>query len=648
MHIAFDRLQSKLNNIVHNANNAQFLQETLVTQRHGRYVVPLKAEFKGRIPGIVHDQSSSGATLFIEPLSTVELNNAWRELQLEEENEIRRIMRELCDLVGHEAKYIVRTVETLAAMDLIFAKAKYADASDASAPELLGFREAPYPHPGSTIMLKEARHPLLDPETVVPIDVELDEDTFTLVITGPNTGGKTVALKTTGLLVLMAQCGLHLPAAENSQLSVFREVFADIGDEQSIEQSLSTFSSHMTNIIDILEFADEQSLVILDELGAGTDPTEGSALARALLDDLIGRGVTTIVTTHHPELKIYGHEKKGVSNASVEFDLKTLAPTYRLMIGIPGRSNALAIAERLGLPAGIVANARGLVGQADLDADELLDEIHKKRDETRRAADASVKAFQKAEELRAELRGRLHDIENERQQVMAQAREEAEDELVALRSEIRRMRKRLAAAGQPLDVIKQVEQETVAMEEDLLPLPVPATAAVPGDEDAPPLRLGDLVWVKTLNAEGQITELTAQDAEVMVGRLRLRARPDDLERRSKSESKREKKQRPTRLGPRGAAADRAAVSTKPVSPGLELDMRGQKIEDAIPSLENYLDAAYMAGMPFVRIIHGKGTGALRQAVHDRLHGHPLVQKYERGNPREGGDGVTVVKLVSNA
>ena len=646
MRIAFDRLQAKLHNIVHNANNAPYLQETLITQRHGRYVIPLKAEFKGRIPGIVHDQSSSGATLFIEPLSTVELNNAWRELQLEEENEVRRLLRELCELVGHEAKYIVRTVETLAQLDLIFAKAKYADAIDASAPELVGFRAAPHPHPGSTIHLLGARHPLLDQKTVVPIDVEMDEDTYVLVITGPNTGGKTVALKTVGLLALMAQCGLHIPAVNGSRLTVFKEIFADIGDEQSIEQSLSTFSSHMTNIIDILEEADEQSLVILDELGAGTDPAEGSALARALLDELVERGVTTLVTTHHPELKVYSHEKPGVRNASVEFDLKTLAPTYRLIVGLPGRSNALAIAERLGLPQPIIQRARGMVTEEDLLADDLLDEIHKTRDEIRRTNEAARQSFRAAEELRAELRGRLENIEQERREILAEARAEAQAEVEALRAEIRRIRKQLSAAGQPLDVIRQVEAESKGLDDDLddmLPLPAPVTD-LPGDEeDRHPLRLGDLVWVNSLNAEGQITELAGDEAEVMVGRLRLRARLDDLSPRSKGESKREKKK--TGRSSRAATAAVAAAPPRSASPGLELDLRGQTVEDAIPGMEDYLDAAYMAGLPFVRIIHGKGTGALRAAIRERLDGHPLVKRYQRGDEKEGGDGVTVVSLV---
>ena len=648
LRIAFDRLQSKLYGIIHNANNGKYLQEVLITQRHGRYVVPLKAEFKGRIPGVVHDQSSSGATLFIEPLSTVELNNAWRELQLEEENEIRRILRELCDMVAHESKYIIRTVETLAALDLIFAKAKYADALEASAPELVPFSDdVEHPHPGSTIHLLEARHPLLNPQEVVPIDVTFYEDTYTLVITGPNTGGKTVALKTVGLLALMAQCGLHLPVKEESSISVFKEIFADIGDEQSIEQSLSTFSSHMTNIIDILDTADSEVLVILDELGAGTDPAEGSALAMSLLDDLVDRGITTLVSTHHPELKIYGHEKPGVSNASMEFNLETLAPTYRLVIGLPGRSNALAIAERLGLPGRIIEGARSRVGDDDLIADDLIEEIHKKRDETRRAAAASMQSFTAAEELRAELRGRLHNIDQERQRVMADARAEAEDELEALRNEIRRIRKRLNAAAQPLDVIKQVETETKGLTEDLLTLPVPEPHSdLPDDvEQGRQFRIGDLVWITTLNAEGQITELSTNEAEVMVGRMRLRSNLEDLLYRSKTESKRDKK---TKRGRQASSSTPDVVAPRVASPGLELDLRGQTIEDAVPTMEDYLDAAYMSGMPFVRIIHGKGTGALRSAIRDRLHGHPLVKKYETGGPKEGGDGVTVVKLVPNA
>src|SRR3990172_8741968 len=404
MRIAHDRLLDKLNRILSDPRHAAHLQEFIITQRAGRYVIPIKADFKGRIRGIVHDQSASGATLFIEPLATVEINNAWREKQLEEQNEIRRIMAQLSALVGAQVDKIISTVEALADLDLAFAKAKYAEAIRASEPVLREIRsqksevgsqraKVQLPtsdlrpltriHPGSVVQLRSPRHPLLNPETVVPIDVEFDDETYALVITGPNTGGKTVSLKTVGLLTLMAQCGLHLPAQSGSELSVFHNVFADIGDEQSIEQSLSTFSAHITNTIRLLRQADDQSLVILDELGAGTDPGEGSALARAILSYLLDLGATTLVATHYPELKGYAHNTPGVKNASVEFDLETLAPTYHLTIGLPGRSNAFAIATRLGLDASIVDEAKTMVAQTDLEAEKLLDEIPRQREAVR-------------------------------------------------------------------------------------------------------------------------------------------------------------------------------------------------------------------------------------------------------------------------
>ncbi len=643
LRIAFDRLQSKLQNIINSHSNAKYLQESLITQRGGRYVIPLRSEFKGRIKGIVHDQSGSGATLWIEPLATVEYNNTWRELQIEEQDEIRRILAEITDMIGRESDFIVRTLEILSQLDLIFARARYAEAMEANGPTLVGFRKhakSDSNHPGSTIHLPEARHPLLDPDKVVPIDVYMDDDTHVLVITGPNTGGKTVALKTVGLLTLMAQCGMHLPTAEGAKLSVFEGVFADIGDEQSIEQSLSTFSAHMTNTIRILDECDQRSLVVLDEVGAGTDPAEGSALARAILGALLRKGVTTMVTTHHPEVKVWSHEQKGVRNASVVFDLKTLAPTYELVIGLPGRSNALAIAEGLGMNTAIIQEARTMITTESMIADDLLDEIHKTRDDIRREKAAAAAVRKEAEDIQRELQDRLDAIEDERRVLMQEAREDIKDELEEMRAEMRRLRRRLQAAAQPLEAIKEAEG-TLKELQDEVEAPVSNIIEQPVDGliEERPLRLGDPVWVHTLSAEGTITELGKDEAEVQIGRLRLRSKLDDLTYRSRSERKAGEKPQPRPKHERNTPPPRGK------SPGLELDLRGNRIEDGVHKLEEYLDAAYMAGLPFVRIIHGKGTGALRKAVQDMVNQHPLVAKWERGRHTEGGDGVTVVHLV---
>lgn len=633
--LAYDRLMTRLNRIITNTNNAQFLQETLITTRNGRYVVPIKSEFKGRIPGIVHDMSSSGATLFIEPLATVEINNQWRELQLEEEKEIRRILAMLTDRVGDEAEFIVRTVEVLAYVDLTLAKALYADALNAAEPVLLPFQPTDE-RPGSTIYLQGARHPLLKGD-VVPIDVEMANETWVLVITGPNTGGKTVSLKTVGLLCMMAQCGLHLPA-EDAKLSVFTGIYADIGDEQSIEQSLSTFSSHMTNTIQILREADSESLVLLDELGAGTDPAEGSALARSLLTHLLRRRVTTIVTTHHPELKIYGVETPGVRNASVEFDLETLRPTYRLIIGLPGRSNALAIATRLGLDPAIIDAARGMVTTEDLVADDLLDEIQRTREDIRKRERAISATLEDLEEQRAELMARLDLIEDERRSIIASARRQAEGEMQELQREIKRLRNEMRTAGLPLEALRQVEAESRRLDVGIQE-PVKNAVNMPEQTEWTP-RLGDTVWLQTLNAEGVITELGESDAMVQVGTLKVRAGLDELRHRTASEKRQRKRghQRQYEKSP-------DPIVPKGKSPGLELDLRGERVEDALARLETYLDAAYTSGLPFARIIHGKGTGALKKAVRDRVDAHPLVSKVTEALPAEGGGGVTIIHMV---
>ncbi len=655
LRIAHDRLLQKLQRIISDPKHAAHLQELIITQRDGRYVIPLKADFKGRIRGIVHDQSASGATLFIEPLATVELNNEWREKQLAEQDEIRRILTALSALVGEQADKIIRTVEALADLDLAFAKAKYADAIRASEPMLREFKRpvisaqsavsgSPLTdhrslttrvHPGSTIKLLAARHPLLNPETVVPIDVEFNDETYALVITGPNTGGKTVSLKTVGLLALMAQCGLPIPAQSGSELSVFQKIFADIGDEQSIEQSLSTFSAHITNTIRILQRADDTSLVILDELGAGTDPAEGSALARAILSFLLDKGATTLVATHYPELKGYAHNTPGVKNASVEFDLNTLAPTYHLTIGLPGRSNAFAIATRLGLDPTIVDDARTMVAQTDLEAEKLLDEIHRQREVVRTERSRAEEARAHADAHERDLARRLERIEDERRKILEQTRAEAQKELEALREELSALKRKLARAAQPLEVVKEVENALEEAEEKQS-LPVAPLAPAKTASGRPrAIRLGDTVKLKALNSIGVVTALAAAEAEVQVGRLRVRAKLDELELRGSPEPE---------VAVRGQKSEIGEAVWYP-SPGMELDIRGQTVEDALLEVERYLDAAYLAGLPWVRIIHGKGTGKLRQGVREFLRSSPVVKSHETGQDNEGGEGVTVVRLA---
>jgi len=640
LRISHDRLLTKMQRMVGDPRNAPYLQEAIITQRDGRYVLPLRAEFKGRIKSIVHDQSSSGATLFVEPIAVVELNNQFRELQLAERDEERRILAELSQQVARQIEDILQTVETIADLDLAFACAKYADETRSTEPALV---EIPLPasgvnsaHPGTIIRLYQARHPLLDPQTVVPIDLELDPQTYALVITGPNTGGKTVTLKTAGLLALMAQSGLHIPAHSGSQLSVFQNVYADIGDEQSIEQSLSTFSGHITNIIHILEKADRRSLVILDELGAGTDPQEGAALARSLLNHLLSQSVTTLVTTHHPELKAYAHATPGVVNASVEFDLETLRPSYHLTIGLPGRSNALAIAQRLGMPEAIVSAARADLDPADLRAEDLLDEIHRQRDLARQARASTEQARWEAESMRNELAERLEQIEDERRDLLEKARQQAEQEVRQVQDELREVRRSLARARQPVESLQSVEEQVQALEETV---EEPVQRRVPKLGEKPlrrAVRLGDKVRLRSLNMQGVLTSLSEDEAEVQVGVLRVRARRSDLI--LAGDAVAASQETP-------ASAPRPATPANfPASPGLELDLRGQRADEAQDALERYLDSAYLAGLPWVRIIHGRGTGKLRDMVRQALQGHPQVRSFEAGGDKEGGEGVTVVKL----
>ncbi len=627
-----ERLMQKLERLIQNPRNAEFLQEALITQRGDRYVVPLKANFKGRIRGIVHDKSTSGATLFIEPLGTLDLNNRWRELQLTERDEVERVLRALCGHVGAKTEEITRNVEALAALDLAFARARYAEALQASEPELLQIpADTEAGGRGCPIRLQTACHPLLPPEAVVPIDFEIDAATTVVVITGPNTGGKTVTLKTVGLLALMAACGLQLPVQPGAALPLFSGVFADIGDEQSIEQSLSTFSSHIGNITRMLAAVDARSLVVLDEIGAGTDPGEGSALAQALLHNLLQRGATTLVSTHYQRLKVFSHNTPGVINASVDFDPETLAPAYHLTIGLPGRSNALAIAKNLGLAQDIIARARGMLSAADQEADALLADIHRQRDSARKEREHSEATRAQAEDRQAELETSLAAIDDERRSILMAAREQAQAELATLRTETKRLRRLLKAGGLPLQELQLVAQQVCALEEKVT-LPI---SADPLGEHGPEraLRLGDSVRVERLQAEGVVTALSGSEAEVQIGRLRLRAGLDELRPGSADAH---------HNSPRSESVQ--SVRVRAASPGMELHLRGQRIEDGMHNLERYLDAAVLAELPWARIVHGKGTGQMRRAVHDALRTHPEVKSFRSGEPGEGGDGVTVAML----
>ncbi len=626
--VAHERLLSRMQKLLTSQGFAKALQEPIVTQREGRYVLPIRAEARSQVKAVVHDQSASGATLFVEPLQVVELNNKWRELQLAEKEEERRILLALSALVAEHATEIGAVLEGLAALDLAFARARFAEELNANPPELVAMK-AEERHPGVVLRLFEARHPLLDPATVVSLDIELFPENYCLVITGPNTGGKTVTLKTVGLLALMGQSGLHIPAQAGSQISFFGSIYADIGDEQSIEQSLSTFSGHITNIVHILKEADQHSLVILDELGAGTDPQEGAALARAILDYLVQRGIPTLVATHYPELKAYAHATKGVVNASVEFDLKTLAPTYHLTVGLPGRSNALAIATRLGLRTDVIDAARSSIDPADLKAEDLLDEIHRERDRARQAHSRAEEAQHIAQALRTELAERLEKIEDERVDLLEKARRQAQAELESLRDEIGKLRAEMARARQPLQDVQVIKQAADELEEKV---EQPARRkAVPESSPNRPLRLGDAVRVRSLGARGILTALGEEEAEVQIGALRARVRFNDLELLADQQSTN---------GGKEAEWSRS-ITQLAESPGDELSLRGQRFEDAFASLDHYLDAAYAAGLRSARIIHGKGTGTLREMVHKELKKRNYVQRFAFADPNQGGEGVTV-------
>ncbi len=669
LRVIHDRIQDKLRSLL-NSSRSQYLQEPTITTRGGRYVVPLMANHKGRIKGIVHDQSNSGATLWIEPINTVDLNNEYRGLGIAEEEEIQRILAELSALVAQHGDSVKRVVERMAELDLVFAKAEYAQKTNAVMPDFVSWRELENvrhppaggdedslseednlsekesnPHPGSTVWIRGARHPLLDSETVVPTDLLVPDDVFLILITGPNTGGKTVSLKTTGLMILMAQSGLHLPAIE-ARLTVFDDVFADIGDEQSIEQNLSTFSGHLTNIVRILARADDRSLVVLDELGSGTDPAEGAALAQSIVGYLRDLGATTFVATHFPELKVYASNVSGAVNASLLFDVETLMPTYEMSIGMPGRSNAFAIARRLGLEETILDDAITIIGTSSNRAESLLDSLYELREKITSDEALTRLALKQAQEDHDLLEGRLEGIQAERKQILEEAHYQAELELDAVRKEIRKVRKQLRDA-ESLNKLKKIQKQTEVIEKielrDLkLEIGQIDELAVPKKKKRRQVgyKVGDRVKVTTLGAKGHITSLDKREAEVVVGRLHMRLRLEELEFLERPEDQPEDEQEDAP----SESASTAGSTPRTASPGIELDLRGLRVEEGLNALDKYLDAALLANLPWVRIIHGKGTGRMRDAVRKALTSNTYITSWQEGLDGEGGAGVTVAKL----
>ncbi len=621
------------------------LQEPIVTQRDGRYVVPIKAEMRGRVRGIVHDVSSSGATVFVEPMDAVDLGNQWRELQAQERHEVERILRRLGAMVGGFSPEIVETVNAAADLDLAMAKARYGSELRAYDLPYDGADQSWLAEAPGEVRLIEAKHPLLG-ANVVPITLAVGGAYNVLLLTGPNTGGKTVALKTVGLLSLMAQAGLPVPAAEGSRLAIFERIYADIGDEQSIEQSLSTFSSHMTNIIEVMSEADDKSLALLDELGAGTDPAEGAALAQAILQHLLEAKVLTVATTHHGELKLFAHGAEGVMNASMEFDPDTLSPTYRVRVGLPGQSNALAIAARLGMPQDILDRAQAALSPEQIAMSGLLTDIQQERDEAVAARRAEEFARREAEEIRSGLTERIASLDAERESILAQARQELEDEIAETKERLRAAQRRLDRADRTTLAEAKVDITVAGQKVSSLRRRQPHRRS---DERPREVALGDTVWLRGIANPGTVIAApTDGEVEVQLGLARTRVPLDRIERFQTPGSS---TVTPTRRpgGSRSSSAHPELVEGGRIPstyiPALELDLRGLRADEAIARLDTYLDDAFRSGAPSIRVIHGLGTGVLRQQVRQLLSKHPLVSTFAPAERNAGGEGATMVQLA---
>ena len=638
MRIAASKGRQILQKIISSPSYAKVLQEALITQRDGRFVVPVKAECKGSLPGLVHDISSSGATLFVEPMGVVQANNELKELEAREEKEIERILRELSAQCADAMEYILLDYDMLVHLDMIFARAQLSYTMNASRPEVVR---------KGAISLKRARHPLLDQAKAVPVTVELGGDYDTLVITGPNTGGKTVTLKTLGLLCLMAQCGLHIPADSGSTVRVFDRILADVGDEQSIEQSLSTFSAHMSNTVEILRQADDDSLILFDELGAGTDPVEGAALAIAIIQHARSKGALIAATTHYAELKTFAMTTAGVENASCEFDVQTLRPTYRLLVGIPGKSNAFAISRRLGLDESVIADAKAQMDSESLRFEDVLAQLEEKRQRLEKAQTEANRLWQQREEDARKARIFREQMEKAKENARAKGEAEAKrivreaqqktEEIFAQLDELRKQQTRAANFQQMNDAKAAIRHDLKEAEAVLHSRDEEAEAPAPSR----PIAVGDLVelaGVKTaatvLNVNGDgsmLLQAGKMKMTVKAGQVRLLESAEEIEKRKKQAAAAQRKN----VSPKIQLAARAAS---------ELDIRGMETLEAESVVENYIDAAVMAKLGTVTIIHGKGTGALRKAVHEMLKRNRAVKSFRLGRYGEGEAGVTVVEL----
>ena len=629
-----DKVHAQLQTMV-NGSARTYLQDAVVTMRNGRYCIPVKAEHRGQIPGMIHDQSSTGSTLFVEPMAVIKLNNDLRELELKEEKEIEMILATLSARCGEETEALRDDLDLLTKLDFIFARAQLSRSMNGTQPD---FNEE------GRILIKKGRHPLLDKKKVVPIDIQLGKDFELLIITGPNTGGKTVSLKTVGLFTLMGQAGLHIPAFDHSELSVFHEVFADIGDEQSIEQSLSTFSAHMTNTVSILKEADDRSLVLFDELGAGTDPTEGAALAIAILSNLHRRGSRVMATTHYSELKVFALSTPGVENGCCEFDVETLRPTYRLLIGVPGKSNAFAISQKLGLSQDIIEEAKTHLTKQDEDFEDLLADLEQKRVTIEQERDQINSYKEEIRELKQRLESKQEKLDLSRDKILREANEQARNILQEAKdyadTTILNFQKYGKAAGVSA---KDMEKERGKLREKMSTVDKKLSAknAAPKKSHkqltAKDLHIGDSIKVLSLNLKGTVS--TLPDAKgnlfVQMGILRSQVNIRDLEKLDDT----------VITGGNFSKTGSGKIKmSKSASVSTEINLLGKTVDEAIMELDKYLDDAYIAHLPSVRIVHGKGTGALRKGVHNYLRRQKHVKSYRLGEFGEGDAGVTIVEF----